>query len=79
LQGPLIVGFHIFTMKKLMNRPTEFSDLFKGFNFFRSGAGGVAADLRCSCSAGRLLCVIPGLVVAAMVQIHVPVSSSTSG
>src|SRR3954468_5909301 len=34
LQGPLIAGFHIFTMKKLTNRRAEFADLFTGFNFF---------------------------------------------
>ena len=34
IQGALIAGFHIYTMKKLMNRPAEFGDLFKGFNFF---------------------------------------------
>src|SRR5689334_14578267 len=28
IQGPLIAGFHIFTMKKLMGRNTEFADLF---------------------------------------------------
>jgi hypothetical protein len=34
IQGALIAGFHIFTMKKLMGRRAEFGDLFKGFNFF---------------------------------------------
>ena len=34
IQGPLIAGFHIFTMKKLMGRSAEFGDLFKGFNYF---------------------------------------------
>src|SRR5271170_733127 len=34
IQGALIAGFHIFTMKKLMGRPAELGDLFKGFNFF---------------------------------------------
>src|ERR1700689_4725227 len=28
LQGPLIAGFHIFTMKKLMGRRAELADLF---------------------------------------------------
>jgi uncharacterized membrane protein len=65
LQGPLIVGFHIYTMKKLMNRPTEFPDLFKGFNFF---VPALVASLLISLFvfAGTLLCIIPGLVIGAM-------------
>src|SRR5579871_1240818 len=31
IQGALIAGFHIFTMKKLMGRRAEFADLFQGF------------------------------------------------
>jgi len=34
IQGALIAGFHIFTLKKLMGRRAEFGDFFKGFNFF---------------------------------------------
>jgi uncharacterized membrane protein len=34
IQGALIAGFHIYTMKRLMGRHAEFADLFKGFNFF---------------------------------------------
>src|SRR6185369_8636173 len=34
IQGPLFAGFHIFCMKRLLGRPAEFADLFKGFNFF---------------------------------------------
>src|SRR6185369_13611147 len=30
IQGPLIAGFHIFTIKKLLGRKPEFGDLFKG-------------------------------------------------
>jgi uncharacterized membrane protein len=65
LQGPLIAGFHIFTMKKLMGRNAEFGDLFKGFNFFIPA---LVASLLIGLFtfAGTLLCVIPGLVVAAM-------------
>jgi uncharacterized membrane protein len=65
LQGPLIVGFHVFTMKKLANRRPEFADLFKGFNFF---VPALVASLVISLFtfAGTLLCIIPGLVVAAM-------------
>jgi uncharacterized membrane protein len=65
LQGPLIAGFHIFTMKKLLNRPTEFGDLFKGFNVF---VPTLVASLVIAAFTmlGTLLCIIPGLVVAAM-------------
>ena len=34
IQGALIAGFHIFTMKKMMGRRAELGDMFKGFNFF---------------------------------------------
>ena len=65
IQGPLIAGFHIFTMKKLMGRNAEFGDLFKGFNFF---VPTLVASLLIGIFtfAGTLLCIIPGLVVAAM-------------
>ena len=65
IQGALIAGFHIYTMKKLMGRPAEFGDLFKGFNFFIPPL--VAALLiGLFTFLGTLLCIIPGLVVAAM-------------
>jgi uncharacterized membrane protein len=65
IQGPLIAGFHIFSMKKLMGRNAEFGDLFKGFNFF---VPTLVASLLIGLFtfAGTLLCIIPGLVVAAM-------------
>jgi hypothetical protein len=65
IQGPLIAGFHIFTMKKLMGRNAEFGDLFKGFNYF---VPTLVASLLIGLFtfAGTLLCLIPGLVVAAM-------------
>jgi uncharacterized membrane protein len=65
IQGPLIAGFHIFTMKKLMGRNAEFGDLFKGFNYF---VPALVASLLIALFtfAGTLLCLIPGLVVAAM-------------
>src|SRR5713226_940338 len=65
LQGPLLTGFYIFCMKKTLNRPTEFADLFKGFNFF---VPTLVASLLISLFvfAGSLLCIIPGLIVAAM-------------
>ena len=65
IQGALIAGFHIYTMKKLFGRPAEFGDLFKGFNFFIPTL--VAAILiGLFTFLGTLLCIIPGLVVAAM-------------
>jgi len=65
LQGALVVGFHIFTMKKLANRRPEFADLFKGFNFF---VPALVATLLIALFTfgGTLLCIIPGLVIAAM-------------
>ena len=65
IQGALIAGFHIFTMKKLLGRPAEFADLFKGFNFFIPT---LVASLLIALFTflGTLACIIPGLVVAAM-------------
>jgi uncharacterized membrane protein len=65
IQGALIAGFHIFTMKKLMGRRAEIGDLFKGFNFFIPTL--VAALLiGLFTFFGTILCIIPGLVVAAV-------------
>jgi uncharacterized membrane protein len=65
LKGPLIAGFEIFCMKKILNRPTDFADLFKGFNFFVPAlVASLVIALFVFC--GTLLCIIPGLVVAAM-------------
>jgi uncharacterized membrane protein len=64
-QGPLTVGFHIFTMKKMFNRRAEVGDMFKGFDFFL--ASFVATLLiGLFVSLGVILCIIPGLIVAAM-------------
>jgi len=65
LQGPLLAGYHIFCMKKTLNRPAELADLFKGFNFF---VPTLVASLVISLFVlgGTLLCIIPGLVIAAM-------------
>ena len=65
IQGALIAGFHIYTMKKLMRRNPEFADFFKGFNFFlptliASILIGVFVFL------GTLCFIIPGVVIAAM-------------
>jgi len=65
LQGPMIAGFHIYTMKKLMGQRTELADLFTGFNYFVPTL--VASILiGVFVFAGTLLCIIPGLVMAAM-------------
>ena len=65
IQGPLIAGFHIYCMKKMFGRPADFADLFKGFNYF---VPALVASLLISLftALGTLLCIIPGLVVAAM-------------
>jgi uncharacterized membrane protein len=65
LQGPLLAGFHIFCIKKTLNRPAELADLFKGFNYF---VPTLVASLLISMFVlgGTLLCIIPGLVLAAM-------------
>jgi uncharacterized membrane protein len=65
IQGALIAGFHIFTMRKLMGRQAEFADLFKGFNYF---VPTLVASLVIGLFVfgGTLLCIIPGLVLAAM-------------
>ena len=65
LQGPLIAGFHVYTLKRLLGRQTDFADLFKGFNFF---VPALVASLVIGLFtfAGTVVCIIPGLVVAAM-------------
>jgi len=65
LQGPLIAGLQIFTMKQMMGRRAEFADLFLGFNYFLPT---LVASLLIALfvSIGTLFCIIPGLVVAAM-------------
>lgn len=65
LQGPLIAGFHIYTLRKMLGRPAEFADLFKGFNFF---VPTLVASLVIGLFTGAatLLCIVPGFVVAAM-------------
>lgn len=65
IQGALIAGFHIFTMKKLMRRNADFGDLFKGFNFFLPTL--IASILiGVFVFAGTLFFIIPGLIIAAM-------------
>jgi uncharacterized membrane protein len=64
-QGPLQVGMHLFCMKKMYGRRAELGDMFKGFDYFLPAF--VAALLvGVFVFAGILVCIIPGLVVAAM-------------
>src|SRR5260370_42196559 len=65
LQGPLMAGFHIYCMKRLLGRQTEFAGPFKGFNFFLPALVALVVIMLFT-FAGTLLCVIPGLGVAAM-------------
>jgi len=65
IQGALIAGFHIFTMKKLMRKPADVGDIFKGFNFFLPTL--IATILiGIFTFIGFLLLIIPGLIVASM-------------
>jgi uncharacterized membrane protein len=65
IQGALIAGFHYYFLKRLLGRRAEFADLFKGFNFF---VPTLVASLLIGLFVfgGTLLCIIPGLVIAAM-------------
>lgn len=65
IAGPLTAGFHIFVIKRSLGRRAEFADLFTGFNFF---VPTLVASLVISLfvTIGIALCIIPGLVVAAM-------------
>jgi uncharacterized membrane protein len=65
IQGALIAGFHIYTMKKIMRRPADVGDLFKGFSYF---VPTLVASLLIGLFTfvGFLLLFIPGLIVAAM-------------
>jgi uncharacterized membrane protein len=64
LQGAMIIGLHIMAIKKIQGRTPEFADVFKGFNYFVPGL--VAALLiSVGVMAGMILCIVPGLVIAA--------------
>jgi len=67
IQGALIAGFHIYTLKKMSGRHAEFADLFKGFNFFIPT---LVASLLIGAFTfiGTLFCIIPGLIVAAALK-----------
>ncbi|HLY18422.1 MAG TPA: zinc-ribbon domain-containing protein [Bryobacteraceae bacterium] len=65
LQGAMIAGLHIYIIKRILGRRAEFGDLFLGFNYF---VPTLVASLLIALfvTAGTLLCIIPGLVVASM-------------
>lgn len=65
LTGALTAGFQLVCMRKLYGRRADFGDLFKGFNFL---VPTLVASLLISVltAVGGLLCIIPGLVIAAM-------------
>ena len=65
LQGTMMAGFHIACIRKMMSGRAEVGDLFKAFNYF--GATLLAfLVITVFWFLGTLLCLIPGLVVAAM-------------
>ncbi len=65
IQGALIAGFHIYTMKRIMGRNADIGDFFQGFKFFLPT---LVASLLIGIFTflGILALIIPGLVVAAM-------------
>jgi hypothetical protein len=67
IQGALIAGFHIYTIKKMSGRPADFADLFKGFNFFIPTLVASLLIGAFTC-IGTLFCIIPGLIVAAALK-----------
>jgi uncharacterized membrane protein len=65
LQGPLFIGMHIYCMKRMMGRQAEFADLFRGFDFFLPALV-ASIIIWLFTTAAALLCIVPGLIVAAM-------------
>jgi uncharacterized membrane protein len=65
LQGPLMAGIYIFTMRKMVSGRSDIGDIFKGFNFF---VPTLVASLLIGLfvAIGCVFLIIPGLVVAAM-------------
>jgi uncharacterized membrane protein len=65
LQGAMAIGFNIMIVKKLAFGKLDVGDLFKGFNFF---VPALVAHILISIftTIGVLLCIVPGLVIAAM-------------
>lgn len=67
LQGAMIAGLHVVIMKKMLGQQTELGDLFKGFNWFVPTLV-AALVIGIFAAIGFVLCIIPGLVIAAMYQ-----------
>ena len=65
LQGPMMAGMHFVFIRKMTQRRLELGDLFLGFNFF---VPTLVANILISIftTIGVILCIIPGLVIAAM-------------
>ncbi len=65
IQGSLIAGLHIFTIRKIVGRNATFGDMFQGFNFF---VPTLLASIVIALFVGvaTIFFIIPGLVVAAM-------------
>jgi len=66
-QGPLQTGFHLFCAKKLYGRRAEVGDMFKGFDYFLP-AFVAALLIGIFVFIGILVCIIPGLVIAAALK-----------
>lgn len=64
-QGPMMVGMHLYCIKKMHNRRAELGDLFKGFNYFIPA---LIASLLIGVftTVGMLACFVGALVVAAV-------------
>ncbi|MDX2150526.1 MAG: zinc-ribbon domain-containing protein [Bryobacteraceae bacterium] len=67
LQGPLLAGFHIAAGGRLLGRRTDINDFFKGFNYFVPTLV-ASIVIAVFVSLGMILCIVPGLVLAAMYQ-----------
>jgi hypothetical protein len=64
-QGPLQTGMHLYCAKRMYNKRTDIGDLFKGFDYFLPTFI-AALIIGAFVFAGTMLCIIPGLVVAAI-------------
>jgi uncharacterized membrane protein len=67
LQGPLTVGLQWAVYRRMAEGRTVINDLFFGFQFFVP-AMVTALLLSVFITTGTLLCLIPGLLVAAVLQ-----------
>jgi uncharacterized membrane protein len=65
IQGALIAGFHIYTIKKLTGQNPQIGDYFQGFNFFIPTLLATIV-IGLFTFLGTLAFIIPGIVIAAM-------------